>query len=62
MVTLIPSQNLNDTSVLVLKFGEEAIDNLDGGTRTIYGLNNNLVNPQGIQSMYILCMHLLLSS
>ena len=34
-----------------MKFGEEVIDNMEFGTRTIYGLNNNMVNPQGKKTL-----------
>lgn len=46
-VTVNPTENLNDTAFVVLKFGDELIDNKEFGTRTIYGLNNNMINPQG---------------
>lgn len=47
-VSIVPSDVLNDTAFVVLKFGDETIDNLEFGTRTIYGMNSNFINPEGI--------------
>lgn len=51
-VVLVPhTQDINDTAFVVLTFAEEEAFSKEFSSdrvRTIYSLNNNFINPQGI--------------